>query len=134
MEVEARYHPNAEPPALASTAARATSDGGAALFRGWRPGGSDLADRLTRTPMIEPRLRDERVRRFNMEMTPHRRIDTGKDIASTVAFLCSPAGSLVDGRTIVVDVSSDFHRASVRHCARAGMHCSLTSRGRFEGQ
>ena len=34
---------------------------------------------------------------------PHQRMGTVEDIASTVAFLCSPGGSFINGQTIVVD-------------------------------
>jgi len=55
------------------------------------------------TPMTQHRLKDERFRRMNLEMTPHYRMGTVDDIASTVAFLCSPGGSFINGQTIVVD-------------------------------
>jgi NAD(P)-dependent dehydrogenase (short-subunit alcohol dehydrogenase family) len=55
------------------------------------------------TPMVEQRLQDERFRKINTEMTPHQRLGTVDDIASTVAFLCSPGGSFINGQTIVVD-------------------------------
>jgi NAD(P)-dependent dehydrogenase (short-subunit alcohol dehydrogenase family) len=55
------------------------------------------------TPMTEQRLQDERFRRLNTEMTPHQRLGTVDDVASTVAFLCSPGGSFINGQTIVVD-------------------------------
>jgi NAD(P)-dependent dehydrogenase (short-subunit alcohol dehydrogenase family) len=62
-----------------------------------------VAPGVTRTPMTEHRLQDERFRRLNLEMTPHQRLGTVDDIASTVAFLCSPGGSFINGQTIVVD-------------------------------
>jgi NAD(P)-dependent dehydrogenase (short-subunit alcohol dehydrogenase family) len=55
------------------------------------------------TPMTEGRLQDEKFRRVNIEMTPHHRMGTVDDIASTVAFLCSPGGGFINGQTIVVD-------------------------------
>ena len=55
------------------------------------------------TPMTQDRLQDERFRKMNIEMTPHHRMGTVDDIASTVAFLCSPGGSFINGQTIVVD-------------------------------
>jgi NAD(P)-dependent dehydrogenase (short-subunit alcohol dehydrogenase family) len=55
------------------------------------------------TPMIEGRFQDEKFRRMNVEMTPHHRTGAIDDIASTVAFLCSPGGSFINGQTIVVD-------------------------------
>ncbi len=62
-----------------------------------------VAPGVTRTPMVEQRLKDERFRRLNVEMTPHQRLGTVDDIAGTVAFLCSPGGSFINGQTIVVD-------------------------------
>jgi NAD(P)-dependent dehydrogenase (short-subunit alcohol dehydrogenase family) len=62
-----------------------------------------VAPGVTRTPMTEHRLQDERFRKINTEMTPHQRLGTVDDIASTVAFLCSPGGSFINGQTIVVD-------------------------------
>ena len=48
-------------------------------------------------------MQDEKFRRMNMEMTPHHRLGVVDDIASTVAFLCSPGGAFINGQTIVVD-------------------------------
>jgi NAD(P)-dependent dehydrogenase (short-subunit alcohol dehydrogenase family) len=62
-----------------------------------------VAPGVTLTPMIEKRLEDERFRKINTEMTPHQRLASIDDIASTVAFLCSPGGSFINGQTIVVD-------------------------------
>ncbi|OBH83354.1 oxidoreductase [Mycobacterium sp. E2989] len=62
-----------------------------------------VAPGVTVTPMVEKRLADERFRRINTEMTPHQRLGRVDDIASTVAFLCSPGGSFINGQTIVVD-------------------------------
>jgi NAD(P)-dependent dehydrogenase (short-subunit alcohol dehydrogenase family) len=62
-----------------------------------------VAPGVTLTPMVEKRLEDERFRKINTEMTPHQRLARIDDIASTVAFLCSPGGSFINGQTIVVD-------------------------------
>jgi NAD(P)-dependent dehydrogenase (short-subunit alcohol dehydrogenase family) len=62
-----------------------------------------VAPGVTLTPMVEKRLEDERFRKINTEMTPHQRLASIDDIASTVAFLCSPGGSFINGQTIVVD-------------------------------
>ena len=62
-----------------------------------------VAPGVIQTPMTEGRLQDEKFRRINLEMTPHQRGGTVDDIASTVAFLCSPGGSFINGQTIVVD-------------------------------
>lgn len=55
------------------------------------------------TPMTEGRMQDEKFRRINIEMTPFNRMGTIDDIASTIAFLCSPGGSFINGQVIVVD-------------------------------
>src|ERR1700730_13013653 len=62
-----------------------------------------VAPGVIQTPMTEGRLQDEKFRRMNVEMTPHHRGGTVDDIASTVAFLCSPGGAFINGQTIVVD-------------------------------
>jgi NAD(P)-dependent dehydrogenase (short-subunit alcohol dehydrogenase family) len=62
-----------------------------------------VAPGVIQTPMTEQRLADERFRRINTEMTPHQRLGTVEDVASTVAFLCSPGGAFINGQTIVVD-------------------------------
>ncbi len=53
--------------------------------------------------MTEERLQDLRFRWVNTDMTPHQRPGTVEDVASTVAFLCPPGGSFINGQTIVVD-------------------------------
>lgn len=62
-----------------------------------------VAPGVTVTPMVADRLADERFRKINVEMTPHQRLGRVDDIAGTVAFLCSEAGSFINGQTIVVD-------------------------------
>ena len=62
-----------------------------------------VAPGVTVTPMTEHRLEDERFKRINVEMTPNVRLGQADDIASTIAFLCSPGGSFINGQTIVVD-------------------------------
>jgi NAD(P)-dependent dehydrogenase (short-subunit alcohol dehydrogenase family) len=62
-----------------------------------------VAPGVTVTPMVEQRLQDERFRKMQTEMTPHTRLGRVDDIADTVAFLCSPGGSFINGQTIVVD-------------------------------
>jgi NAD(P)-dependent dehydrogenase (short-subunit alcohol dehydrogenase family) len=62
-----------------------------------------VAPGVTVTPMVAHRLADERFRKINVEMTPHQRLGRVEDIAGTVAFLCSEAGSFINGQTIVVD-------------------------------
>src|SRR6195952_1689644 len=62
-----------------------------------------VAPGVTLTPMVAERLEDERFRKINTEMTPHTRLGTIEDIASTIAFLCSPGAEFINGQTIVVD-------------------------------
>lgn len=62
-----------------------------------------VAPGVTVTPMTEGRLDDSTFKRINVEMTPNTRLGTVDDIASTIAFLCSPGGSFINGQTIVVD-------------------------------
>src|SRR6185312_7897952 len=54
-----------------------------------------VAPGVTVTPMTQGRLEDERFRRMNIEMTPHTRLGQVEDVASTIAFLCSPGGSFI---------------------------------------
>jgi NAD(P)-dependent dehydrogenase (short-subunit alcohol dehydrogenase family) len=53
--------------------------------------------------MTQHRLEDPQFRRINIEMTPHYRMGTTDDVASTIAFLCTPGASFINGQTIVVD-------------------------------
>src|ERR1700761_3038011 len=62
-----------------------------------------VAHGVIQTAMTEERLQDPAFRRMQVEMTPHQRLGTVEDVASTVAFLCSPGGSFINGQTIVVD-------------------------------
>jgi NAD(P)-dependent dehydrogenase (short-subunit alcohol dehydrogenase family) len=62
-----------------------------------------VAPGVVPTPMTEGRMQDEKFRRINVEMTPFNRMGTVDDIASTIAFLCSPGGSFINGQVIVVD-------------------------------
>jgi len=62
-----------------------------------------VAPGVTVTPMVQHRLEDELFMRINVEMTPYPRLGKIDDIASTIAFLCSPGGEFINGQTIVVD-------------------------------
>ena len=53
--------------------------------------------------MVKERLNDKAFRRMNIEMTPSPRLGKVEDIASTIAFLCSPGAAYINGQTIVVD-------------------------------
>ncbi|MCG2842022.1 SDR family oxidoreductase [Sandaracinobacter sp. RS1-74] len=55
------------------------------------------------TPMTEGRFEDETFRRMNNDVTPYPRLGEVEDIASTIAFLCSPGAEFINGQTIAVD-------------------------------
>jgi len=62
-----------------------------------------VAPGVTITDMVAHRLDDKGFRRMNVEMTPAPRLGTVEDVASTIAFLCSPGAAHINGQTIVVD-------------------------------
>jgi len=62
-----------------------------------------VAPGVTLTDMVSGRLEDKAFRRMNIEMTPAPRLGTVEDVASTIAFLCSPGAAHINGQTIVVD-------------------------------
>jgi NAD(P)-dependent dehydrogenase (short-subunit alcohol dehydrogenase family) len=62
-----------------------------------------VAPGVVPTPMTQGRLDDPKFRRINIEMTPHHRMGSADDIASTIAFLCTPGAGFINGQTIVVD-------------------------------
>lgn len=62
-----------------------------------------VAPGVTLTDMVKHRLDDKGFKRMNVEMTPFPRLGTAEDIASTIAFLCSPGAAFINGQTIVVD-------------------------------
>lgn len=64
---------------------------------------NEVAPGVIPTSMTEGREQNEAAVRLNEEMTPHTRMGTVDDVASVVAFLCSPGGSFINGQTIAVD-------------------------------
>lgn len=62
-----------------------------------------VAPGVTVTDMVSHRLDDQVFRRMNTEMTPSPRLGTVDDVASTIAFFCSPGGEHINGQTLVVD-------------------------------
>ncbi len=62
-----------------------------------------VAPGVTLTDMVRERLHDRAFRRMNVDMTPYPRLGEADDVASTIAFLCSPGGAFINGQTIVVD-------------------------------
>lgn len=64
---------------------------------------NNVAPGVTITDMVRERLNDSGFKRMNVDMTPYPRLGEADDIASTIAFLCSPGGAYINGQTIVVD-------------------------------
>lgn len=62
-----------------------------------------VAPGVYRSAMTEYAWNSERFKRMNFEMTPANRPGTAEDVAELVAFLCSPAGSFINGQVIAVD-------------------------------
>ena len=62
-----------------------------------------VAPGVTMTEMVAHRFDDETFKRANVETTPYPRLANPEDIASVIAFLCSPGGEMVNAQSIVVD-------------------------------
>lgn len=62
-----------------------------------------VAPGVTMTEMVAHRFDDETFKRNNVETTPYPRLANPEDIASVIAFLCSPGGEMVNAQSIVVD-------------------------------
>ena len=62
-----------------------------------------VAPGVTRTDMVAHRFEDEAFKRVNVETTPYPRLAEPEDIASVIAFLCSPGSEMLNGQSIVVD-------------------------------
>lgn len=62
-----------------------------------------VAPGVTMTDMVRHRFEDEMFKRVNVETTPFPRLGEVEDVASTIAFLCSPGATFINGQTIVVD-------------------------------
>ncbi|MGC1510742.1 SDR family oxidoreductase [Ketobacter sp. MCCC 1A13808] len=62
-----------------------------------------VAPGVTMTDMVRERFNDKGFRRMQVDMTPFPRLGETSDVASTIAFLCSPGGAFINGQTIVVD-------------------------------
>lgn len=64
---------------------------------------NNVAPGVTLTDMVRERLDDPGFKRMQIDMTPHTRLGETRDVAATIAFLCSPGGEFINGQTIVVD-------------------------------
>lgn len=62
-----------------------------------------VAPGVTMTDMVAHRFEDEVFKRTNVETTPYPRIANPEDIASVIAFLCSPGSEMLNAQSIVVD-------------------------------
>lgn len=62
-----------------------------------------VAPGVTMTDMVRHRFEDEGFKRANVETTPYPRLAEPDDMASVIAFLCSPGGEMINGQSIVVD-------------------------------
>ncbi|MBC2667666.1 SDR family NAD(P)-dependent oxidoreductase [Novosphingobium piscinae] len=62
-----------------------------------------VAPGVTMTDMVRHRFSDETFRRNNVETTPYPRLAEIEDVASTIAFLCTPGAEMINGQSIVVD-------------------------------
>ena len=62
-----------------------------------------VAPGVTMTDMVAHRLNDKGFRRANVETTPYPRLSSAEEVASTIAFLCSPGAGAINGQQIVVD-------------------------------
>jgi meso-butanediol dehydrogenase / (S,S)-butanediol dehydrogenase / diacetyl reductase len=64
---------------------------------------NNVAPGVTMTDMVRHRFEDEMFKRVNVETTPFPQLCEVDDVASVIAFLCSPGGRQINGQTIVVD-------------------------------
>lgn len=62
-----------------------------------------VAPGVTMTDMVRSRFDDETFKRANVETTPYPRLAEIEDVASVIAFLCSPGGEMINGQSITVD-------------------------------
>jgi len=62
-----------------------------------------VAPGVTMTEMVRHRFEDETFQRSNVDTTPYPRLANPEDIASVIAFLCSPGSEMINGQSIVVD-------------------------------
>jgi len=58
-----------------------------------------VAPGVTMTDMVRHRFEDEMFKRVNVETTPFPRLGEVEDVASTIAFLCSPGAAFINSVT-----------------------------------
>ena len=64
---------------------------------------NNVAPGVTMTDMVRHRFEDETFKRINVETTPYPRLAEAEDVASAIAFLCSPGSEMINGQSFVVD-------------------------------
>jgi NAD(P)-dependent dehydrogenase (short-subunit alcohol dehydrogenase family) len=64
---------------------------------------NNVAPGVTMTDMVRHRFEDETFKRVNVDTTPYPRLAEAEDVASAIAYLCSPGGEMINGQSIVVD-------------------------------
>jgi NAD(P)-dependent dehydrogenase (short-subunit alcohol dehydrogenase family) len=62
-----------------------------------------VAPGVTMTDMVRHRFEDETFKRVNIDTTPYPRLGEVEDVASTIAFLCTPGAEMINGQSITVD-------------------------------
>ena len=62
-----------------------------------------VAPGVTMTDMVRHRFADETFQRANVDTTPYPRLAEVEEVASTIAFLCSPGAEMINGQSITVD-------------------------------
>ncbi|MYM62438.1 SDR family NAD(P)-dependent oxidoreductase [Pseudomaricurvus sp. HS19] len=62
-----------------------------------------VAPGVTMTDMVKDRMNDKAFVRTNVQTTPYPRLGSAEEVASTIAFLCSPGAGAINGQTVVVD-------------------------------
>ena len=62
-----------------------------------------VAPGVTMTDMVKDRMKDKAFVRTNVQTTPYPRLGSAEEVASTIAFLCSPGAGAINGHTVVVD-------------------------------
>ena len=80
-----------------------------------------VAPGVIQTAMTEERLQDPRFRRMQVEMTPHQRLGTIEDVASTVAFLVLARWQFHQRADHRGRRRMELHKVPVEICADVGV-------------